>query len=286
MADDRFQLAEAFSRSHPLQAAEIIGQQPREAGTGFLKALEGPTGVGVLNAMLPPAAAAHLAGMAAEEAVALIAAMTPQRAANIIRLLPGALARQALDRQSAVRRPQIQFYLRQVKGVVGAWIESDVVTARADEPAESLRKKFSVYEGDVPVAYIVDEHQAVLGTVNAPALVAAEADAPASDLLKPVPTVLRARTPIEAAVQDAAWRSTDILPVAETADAFLGIIRYAVLRHAVDDITQESPSEFFGSSATALTDAWFTGLSDVLSASLGRPTTQPAEATGNERDRT
>ncbi|MDH3241343.1 MAG: hypothetical protein OEO83_11830 [Alphaproteobacteria bacterium] len=271
MASDRLELAQAFSRSHPEEAVEVLGHQPKAAGTDFLRELDSGVSAGLLNAMLPPAAAAHLGEMPSEDATALIAQMSVQRAANVIRLLSPGLGHAALDGQSAVRRSQIQFYLRQVKGVVGAWIESDVVAARVGDTVESVKKRFSVYQGDVPLAYIVDAAQTVRGAVNAATLVGARPEMPASELMKPVPDVLRARTPIEVAVTEDAWRKTDILPVAETAGQFLGVIRYATLRHAVDDLVDQLPFEAGGSSALGLADAWFLGMSDILTASMGRP---------------
>lgn len=270
MADDRLELAQQFSLAHPDKAAEVIGQQPREAGSDFLKALEQSAAVALLNAMPPAAVAAHLSGIPEADAGALIGEMAPHRAANVLRLLSRDLRQVALRDQSTVRRSQIQFYLRQERGVVGAWIESDIVTAQTSEPVENLKRKFSHYEGDISTAYLVDGSQKVVGSVNAASLVAADLDRPASSLMKPLPTVLRARMPIEAAVAERAWRQTDILPVAEAAGELLGVVRYVTLRHAVDDLAGEPISEMSGSAVMGLADAWFLGLSDLLSASMGR----------------
>jgi Mg/Co/Ni transporter MgtE len=272
MAEDKLELAQAFARSHPAEAEKVLGQHPTEVGTGFLEAVDRGIRAGLLNAMLPPTAATHLGAMRSEDVAALVAQMSVQRAAGVIRILPPDLGHAAMAAQSTVRRSQIQFYLRQVKGVIGAWIESDVVAAHANDTVEGLVKRFSVYEGDLAQAYIVDAEQTVRGAVNAATLVAAPPEMLASELMRPVPGVLRARTPIEIAVTDEAWRKADVLPVAEAGGEFLGVIRYVTLRHAVDDLADQLPSGARGSSALGLADAWFLGMSDILSASMGQPT--------------
>jgi hypothetical protein len=95
--------------------------------------------------------------------------------------------------------------------------------------------------------------------------------------MEPAEAILRARTPIELAVKNAAWRRADLLPVAEADNAFLGVVRYATLRHAIDDLADGPAPETSAPSAMGLADAWFLGLSEILSASLGRPATQPAK---------
>lgn len=271
MAANSFELAQQFSQTHPQEAAQVLGKLPRPAGTAFLLNLPGPVTGNLLNAMLPPAAAAHLSEMPVDEAVVLLRELPPQRAANVIRFLSSNLRRRALKEENAVRRSQIQFYLRQVRGTVGAWVEVDVVVATPDESVDSIRNKLAVYQGTVPSIFVIDSAHKNRGAVSAMSVIAADPAAPVSQIMKPPGAVLRARTPIEIAVTDEAWRRNDILAVVGPDERFIGVVRYATLRHAVDDLAGAIPLERTESGLLGLTDAWFLGLSDIISVSVVRP---------------
>lgn len=269
MTGNRLQLAQAFSESHPKAAADILNQHPRPAAGAFLRSLDDGAILALIGAMMPSDGAPYLRELPDGAALDLLCRMPAQRAANLIRLLPAALRQKALATQTPIRRSQIRLYLRQAKGIVGAWIESDVLVGTPEETVDSLQKKFVHYKGEVPAVYILDSKAKIAGAIGAVALIAAEGEARASDLLKPVAGFLRAQTPIETAISDSRWRTADILPVVGANDEFVGIVKYGALRLAVDDLSGETPPEMSGASILGVTDAWFLGLSDIVSASMG-----------------
>ena len=270
MASDNIFLAREFSLTHPEPAAQVLRGLPRAEGTAFLSKLPIEGAAGVLSVMLPTDAATHLADMAKDRITAILQEFAPQGAADIIRLLPESMRPGLIGGQNAVRRPQILFYLRQTRGNTGAWVESDVVVARPDEPAKDVQERCSRYRGKIPTVYVVDPAQAVVGEISILSLIAAGPAVSMSQLMEPVPGSLRAGTPLELAVAHTSWRGNDALPVVGADGRFLGAARFSVLRHAADDAVDEHPPEMFGDGLTALADAWFVGLSDILGASVGR----------------
>lgn len=272
MTSDSFELAREFSLTHPEAAALALGTLPRGTGTAFLGELPNDAATAILAAMLPSEAAAHLVDMAKDRMSDIVQGFSPQRAADVMQLLPADLREGLLEGQNTIRRSQIQFYMRQIRGNTGAWVESDVVVARPNERAGDVQGRCSQYRGNISVVYVIDADQSVVGEISALTLVTADPAVLASELMRPVPHVIRASTPIEVAVANDAWRSNDVLPVRGADDRFVGAVRFTVLRHAADDVAKEHPPEITEAGISGLADAWFVGLSDILGASVGRHT--------------
>lgn len=234
-------VASHFAETYPADAAHVLEQTDALRAGQVLAALPAATGSALLQAMTPQAAAACLAGLPPASAAALIA-RCPTGPATPLLLCLDATARSALLRElPAKTATALRLALRFPAGSVGALIDPDVVTVRADmrigEAVEIARRAPAALR---KYLYVLDDSQHLAGVLDARQCVLQDAGRPISAVRHVELVALRARTGMHQARLLDAWDRFDVLPATDRHGVFLGVVRRESLFRAVS--AQSAPT--------------------------------------------
>jgi Mg/Co/Ni transporter MgtE len=259
------ELTLSFLRRHPEAAAEVLEALPSETAAAFLCEVPSRLAAPVMAAMLPFYAGRCLALAGEDFAAGLLAAMPATAAAAVLRRLPLALMEKLLERLPARSAFRLRLLLRYPATTVGAWMDPGVpalpagITVR--DAWERLRREAEALDRFL---YVVDREQRLQGRVAGAELLRADNDMLIDRLAVAAPAVLSARSDLNTVLEQPAWRDCDPLPVLSRDRRFLGVARYAVLRHAETTAFAGRPASAFGDTLMELMETYWTGLSRLV----------------------
>ena len=241
-------IATEFVEAYPADAADVLEDATAEVAGEVLDALPAPVAAAVLREMNPQAAAGGLAHLA------------PDAAAGIVRHLPVAVASALVLRLDADRRTALmkalpanvsvplRMVLRFPAGSVGAIIDPGGVTVRPEtrvgEATELTRRVPALLRGYL---FVLDEHQRLIGMVDARQCLLHDPALPIGRLDREEPVALRARTSLRESSRHPDWERFSVLPVTDHRGVFLGVVRRASLRRALaEHAAPEAETELAG----------------------------------------
>lgn len=237
-------LVSTFVQQHPEAAARELEHQSQEAAGQLVRALPLNVGRLLLSHMLPPYAARLCAEVSPDRAAGLLAEHSANQISALLRCIPKSKRGEllaALPENTATRCRLLMAYS---EDTVGAWMTADIVMLSADslaaEALQHITQTDGLIMGDrLPV--LGQGHQLV-GLVYIRDLLRAKADTPVSRLLHESPGILSSRASLVSASHHEAWQSYDTLAVHNRERQLVGLLRYADLRHSLEQFNEASSS--------------------------------------------
>jgi len=270
MADSR-DLALAFLRTHPAEAARVLESLPTDDASALFAAIPPASGAAAIAAMLPPAAARILAGMPQDDASALLNATSHQSAVSVLRHVPATMRARLLAGMPPASALAAQMLLGLPDDTVGAWMDSAVVAVPASFDVQAaLAYLRTAPDSGLDHIFVVDAEQHLHGRIGLHALLRAEERAMLSGLVRPVSTTLSVMMPIAATRASSFWERSQALPVIDRDKRLIGVLRRTTLTQALRSRHRgatETPST--GSVAGALAGSYWEIVSGLSTASLG-----------------
>jgi magnesium transporter len=268
---DKLEFAAEFVEDLPNSAARSLENLRAEDVSAFVDQIPDPLSSKALRHMLPQHAAQCLQPLPVASSVRYLAPLPISSIAMVLRHLPQPQRQEIIDGlpNNAARR--IRRLLNYPRTVVGSWTNVDAVALPGECTIAEALRRVRGDASDLPSeVFVVDQDQRLIGEVWTGWLAEEAADKRLDEVLKPAAHVLSATMSIQAAMGDEGWKESDILPVVDRSELFMGTLRYFALRRALAGILVDQPESKSGGAVLGITDAWFSGLATILEAILAR----------------
>ncbi len=265
------QLAQHALETHPNQVTTVLERIPQEDAVRFLGAARLENAAKIVECLSPNVAPAVLHAMKTDRAAHVIETLAVDSSARVLR-------RMDEDRQQAIlslvdpkRARSIRSVLRFREGSAGALMDPDVLALPSDLSArEALARIRKVPELARYNLYVVGDTQKLVGALNLRELLLGRGRLPLSDLMTRDPHRILATADRASVLAHRGWREVHSLPVVDTTDAFLGAIRYRVLRRLEEDLViHRGEDAEAGAAFGQLIAAGARGLIDAVSGAAG-----------------
>jgi magnesium transporter len=225
-------LAAAYFRLHPENAARLLEQMPVEQANAVLDAVDAATAAPVLGHMLPTCAAQCLERLSAAAAALLLERLGSQESIAVLRHLSPELREAILSALGTQWLMAFKLLLSYPTNTVGAWIEPRVLTlpddCTAGEARDRIARSEQVAEGRI---YVLDRARRLRGAIRGLALLQVSNRKKIASLLEPA-EALWGRDPLATAQEHRIWERYTEAPVVNRDGEFIGVISYADLRKA------------------------------------------------------
>ena len=266
---ERLLLAEHFITNHGQPAARTLEALPADVAGGVIDAISDPLSVTALKAMLPYHAARCLLAIGPESAARYLAVLPVGEAAAILRHTDPEARKKLVDllpRQKAVR---VALILGYPQSLVGAWIDPITLTLPITATVGDAKTRVANEGYEYDTIFVVDDGNRLRGAVSLVLLLLrSRDDVSLSTLIRRTPDAVRASTTLERAADAKGWSQNDLLPVTDRDDRFIGVIRFAELRRALQKPAIAQRAAERGDNLMGITEACYLGLADLLATTL------------------
>lgn len=276
---DKLEFAAKYVDDLPSAAARSLEALRAEDVSAFVDQIPDPLSSKALQHMLPHHAAQCLQKLAVESSVRYLAPLPVSNIAVILRHLTQQTREEIVGGLPNHTARRVARLLDLPRTAVGSWTDVDTVALPQDCTIGEAQQRILAEAGEAPSdIFVVDTDQRLVGEVWIGLLATAAAEKHLGDILQPVAHSLSATASVEAAIVDTAWQHTDILPVVDQADLFMGTLSHRALRQAIAQLAVDQPAAQSASSAFSIADTWFSGMAMILEVLL----TAPSERTATE----
>ena len=245
MADSTSSLTLSFLRTHPDAAAKTLEQLPFVEVSQFLSQTPVEYAALALEQMLPRAASKVVDLLDIEHATAILSRIDMRKTTYILRLSSVPIRDRILGKLSSNQRKFIKSLLRYDQEFVGAWMNPNPMTAPIDatvqEAINALQQVSNTSTQDK--IFAVDRDGSLHGSVTTALLLTLDQKQPIASIAEKDSSWIAARTPIQSAIESVFWKDSDLLPVLDGKQRFIGSLRHADLRKALSlEIISEDES--------------------------------------------
>ncbi|MEQ8952537.1 MAG: CBS domain-containing protein [Gammaproteobacteria bacterium] len=239
MAASNPALAISYIGAHPDAAARVLESHNPASCAGLLCDQDIGLAGSLLQRMLPHYTSRVAAELDNARLAELFTAVDISYIAAVLRYLPLKQRNSLLGYLSPARRAACQLLLTFPRDSVGSWMSPEVVTLPEDSNVKAAREYIKSSEQLVlsDKLFVVNRDRQVIGSINNIDLTRSSKDEPITNLLSTDTEGLLARMSIQNAAQHHAWTQTDVMPVVNRSQQFIGIIRHVDLRMGLDKIS-------------------------------------------------
>ncbi len=288
-AENEERLSFAFLESHPAEAARVLERLTPQNVAGLLSdapvRLAGP----VLRLMLPTFVARCLEPLDDPTAAGLLRVMGPQAGVSVLHYLPEQRRAHLLTQLPTAMGMTFRLLLGYPQDAIGAWMDPRVVSLPADTTADAaLTRLRDAQGGEIDsVVFVTGASQRLLGMVEVPELLRAQASVPLSRLMRGVRFTLPARASILGVGDHEGWDDFQILPVVERDDRFVGALDRGVVARALMRQQRVRPQAGMGDVFANMAGGYWLGVSSLIEWAVEMLPVAPPLAQGktNEQQR-
>ena len=232
----REELAAAYLRLHPENAARLLESMPAEQANAVLCAVDAATAAPVVGHMLPTCAAGCIERQPPPDAALLLERLGSRESVAVLRHLPSELREGVLSSLGPQWLMAFKLLLSYPTNTVGAWIEPRVLTLPDDCTCGEARDRVARSDQAAQARiYVLDRARRLRGAVRGLALLQVSTRKRVVALLEPA-EALWAREPLSTAQEHGVWERHTEAPVVNRDEEFIGVISYADLRKAFRQI--------------------------------------------------
>ncbi|GJL54858.1 MAG: hypothetical protein NPIRA02_19900 [Nitrospirales bacterium] len=280
-------LIHTYIQRHPVEAARHLESQSAVAAHDLLKKMDVEIVASVLEYFLP----AHMAEV--------LKHFSPEMGAKIINRVSTTAARAVLRQYETSTQstllskldPAIASYFRrtlsQPDHTAGSLADPRVLTLRPDiTVGQALNRIGLESRHAIYYLYIIDHQTTLHGVVLMKELLAAHAETSLQSIMNQNVKMIPASASAQDLLSHPAWQMHDSLPVVEQGKAFIGVLRYRVLKKFLEARTDMREPEFLSDALLQLWEAYslsgiglMTTLGEVLKATREQKLPQQQEET-------
>lgn len=272
---ERLKLAEYYVGHHSDTAIGAIQQMPAEAAGQLIEAIEDSLSIMTLKSMLPTAAARCLEAMSVASASKYLNRLNAKDAAAILRYASEQSRKKLLAKLSRRHTLRISILLRYPKTLVGAWMDSIMVSFQSDIAITDARAQVNDGNYIYRDIYVVNNHNEVLGAVSMIDLLQYEqANQAISEIMNPVDKPIVASLTLEQGIEWEAWTECDTLPVVDHDGKLVGIVRFVDLWSALVETPTTDSISASNDNVFGIVEIYCQRLADLMAAVLSsKPST-------------
>ncbi|NNL65353.1 MAG: CBS domain-containing protein [Myxococcales bacterium] len=263
-------LAQHAIETHPTQATTVLERLDQTKVIGALERGSVASAATIVERLSPQFATAVVSGARPAVAARILEALPADAATRVVRRLDPDLQEALLEQIDAARARSIRSTLHFREGSAGALMDPDVLALPGElSVRDALRRLRKAPELARYNLYVVDETQRLVGAVNLRELMLARGSHLLVDVMARDPHRVVATADQATVIGHPGWRSVHALPVVDFADAFLGAIRYRVLRRLEEDLLAARSQDADTAAAFGqVISAGARGLIDALSGAI------------------
>jgi magnesium transporter len=232
------QLAAAYLRMHPEEAARLLESMSADDANAVLNAVDVATAAPVVGHMLPTYAAQCVERQTPGDAALVLERLGTQESVAVLRHLPRERRDAVLSALGSQWLMAFKLLLSYPTNTVGAWVEPRVLTLPDDckvgEARDRIARSEHVSQARI---YVLDRARRLRGAVRGLALLQTSTRKKITSILEPA-EALWARDPLATAQEHGAWERHTEAPVINREEEFVGVITYADLRKAFRQVTR------------------------------------------------
>lgn len=265
-------LAQRAIETYPTQATTVLERLDQAKVIAAVERGSVASAATIVERLSPQFATAVVSGVPPATAARILDALPADAATRVVRRLAEALQDDLLARVDAGRARSIRSTLQFREGSAGALMDPDVLALPGElSVRDSLRRLRKAPELARYNLYVVDETQRLVGAVNLRELMLARGSHLLVDVMARDPHRVAATADAASVLAHPGWKSVHALPVVDAAGAFLGAIRYRVLRRLEEDqLAARSQDVDTGAAFGQLLSVGARGLLDAVSGAAER----------------
>jgi Mg/Co/Ni transporter MgtE len=219
--------------------------------------------------MLPSAAARVVSILDAKVALSMLSTAGTQAAVTVLRQVPEPQRSQLINGLPTAAAIASRLLLGYPDDSVGAWADPDIVVLSPETTiAEALTRVKNGDESRVEQVFAVDREQRLVGMIELHELLRApEATAVATVMHKPT-AVLNAAATISGAANQRGWQQASALPVIDSSNRVIGVLRRSSLARALARNRQQAPVDEDAPLLTMFARGYWTAVSGLAEAAI------------------
>ncbi len=230
-------LAGQVLATHPEHATIVLERLGEDETIRLLDSTSVANATSVLERLSPQFATLVVGGIKRDRAAQILDTVGVDVAARLVRRLSEESRDELLALTTEARARGIRSILQFREGSAGAIMDPDVLALPSELSArEALRRVRKTPELSRYNLYVVDQSQRLVGVLNLRELILARGPALLADLMVRDPLRVLATADRASVLTHPGWKRVHALPVVDEADAFLGVLRYRVLRQLEDEL--------------------------------------------------
>lgn len=228
-------ITQGYLALRPAAAARTLARLDGRDIEAIFMAMPQQLAAGVLEHMAPGSASRCLAHLPAGTGGEILARTPVAAAVAALRLMQREQAEALLAAMPRLAATRLRLRLQYAETVVGAFVDSDVITLtpghRAGDALRLFRRAGRRTGHTIPV---LDEDRHLAGVVDLSDLIGARDQSRIQGIMQPAPLVLNARVALQTVTDHPAWLTHDSLPVINRGGVFQGVLRRS-------NVMQEEP---------------------------------------------
>ncbi len=230
-------LAEHVIEQHPSRAVTALERLGEEETVECLGRGSVESAAAIVRRLSPQYVTAVLRGVDPKRIASMLESLPNDTAARVVRRADEATLGIILNHLQPGAAQRLRAVLRFPEGSAGALMDPEVMALPQElsvhEALQRVRKAPETARYNV---YVVDQEQRLAGAVNLRELLIARGQSALSDLMIRDPHRLLASADRATVIAHTGWKEVHALPVVDDGDAYLGAIRYRVLRRLEEDL--------------------------------------------------
>lgn len=224
-------LAEFAVDRHPDQAVAVLELLDPEVAGDYLKSAPIASAAAVVQRLSPHHKTFVLERLEPERISKIVALVSTEVAVRMLRPINDALRNEVLKILDPKKTHAIGLMLGFKDGTAGALMDPDALALPQELSAkDALQRVRKQPESSRYNLYVVDQGQRLIGALNLRELLVAPSRTPLSEIMTKQPFRVLATADRALMIAHLGWKHVHSLPVVDSDDAFLGVIRYRTLR--------------------------------------------------------
>jgi len=275
-------LAASYASRFPADTARRLETIAGSEVGSFLADLAPEIAVAVIARMLPSTVAAAFNTMDSEELAPILEVLPDSRCVLVLRSLEKDQRAAVVRLLPAATAPKIERLLRSPRGSAGMLAEPAQAVLSPEMSVNEARDVASGTAG--PYVYVVDDDHRLVGVIHRKELASGDSRARIGSLMSGQVIRLPSAAPFSAVRNHPAWKDLHELPVVDGSGVLVGVVRHRSVRYS-EQTHREAPISPRPGLATFLElgELYWGGLTSVVAAMAGRPTTQAATEVQHDR---
>lgn len=231
-----FQLALAFIKTHPDDAAGMLETLPPGDVIGWFPALSQSQAGSMLIRMMPSHAATLCSMMQTQFSVELLSNANIDRIVAILRFINGSQRESILTALPLETSATCRLLLGYTQDSVGAWMNPQIIMLPAESSAAETLARLASESININsgIIHIVDHDLKLLGIVEIAALLHASGGKPVLELADRTHASISGRASLTSVQHHPGWKQRDILTIVNRHHQPIGILRHADLRKGLE----------------------------------------------------
>ncbi len=239
MSDRKLEMAEAFIRTQPPEAARLIEQLQPEVAASLVHRLHEDVAARLLQVMLPQYVARIIAELDASLATTLLGRMDTSRMVVFLRHLGREARRRIIDSLPTRTQATSSLLLNYGPESVGAWMDAQTITLPEDCLVKEALQRLATETGRQSSGrvFVLNRELRVRGMVEIAQLVRANPENPLLSLLETAPPGIPGRATLLSARDHVAWNTADVVAVLNRNRQFVGALTHARMRQGLRELS-------------------------------------------------